>query len=423
MKSLFLVRSITVIGFIFEKKEPMLALSLQATNLQEVFENSHRVEIMSVTRTDTSCLALLNVWKTDKYASIEQEIVCFDGIEIVDILAGITEKETRWQCIYGLENKKFWIGSTYKDYTNPAKLFLFEKEKLIKSLFFDKGYSTEIINIEPSLDESLLIVGNWYELVKSGSHDDFWPQRWETKITKEGEDYIENERPSIYRNYLPDIISDPTSNTFYAIENYGVSKYTSDEKLLWNQGLGHVQQEGLMPINKMALFYRTQNGEIFSDGVWFSGMDHTIIDRSARNPFFGRVTAGGTILSFTHLLNDFPEIHKIHKIISGKDNNCLLIGETLHIGRGKSMFLLYIQYSNGAFAKQIKYLNFCTNDLQLSIGDFPWFEGHYLEVKQIYPNSSHLEDLKEIIIFGNVSHLKNRDKGMVWSVKMKRKLI
>lgn len=396
----------------------MLSLSLHTTTLLEEFENSHHVELVSITKTDTSCLALLNVWKTNKYSSVEQKVVCFDRIKIIAVLKGVTEKETRWQCIYGLENLKFWIGSTYRDYTSEAKLFLFEKEKLIKSLFFDKGYSTEIISIEPSIEETLSIVGNYYELIKSGSHDDFWPQRWDTKITKEGEYYIENERPSSYKIYFPEIIQDSGSNTFYTFEKFGISKYTDNQELLWNQGLGHVQEEALMPINQMAPFYKTQNKEIITDGVWFSGMDYTVIDRSVGDPLFGRVTAGGTIQSYSHLFNDFPEIHKIHKIISGKENDCLLIGQTLHVGKGSGLFLLLIQYSNGSFTKDIKYLNFSNNDLQLSLGDFPWFENRYLEIKQIYPNSSHLEDLKEIIIFGNVSHLKNRDNGMAWSLKM-----
>lgn len=394
----------------------MLTILLQTKDLKERFESAHCVQIVSVTSNSTINMALINVWITDEYKSIEQVVIYFNGTEIIDV-HDIAEKGVRWKCIYGLENSKYWLGSDYSSLNSGAILALFKDHFRLTSRSFDKGYGTEIIRMDTGNDDAIIIEGNWYKCERAGGHDDFWPQKWVIKISKDGYDFVEKDNPLFTESYFEDFITDSGSDTFYFIENYGVSKYTNDGKLLWNQGLGHIKKEYLMALNKMAPYNKTQNGITFADGVWFSGMDTTHSERSLGKPILGRVTAAGTILSFEEQLSNFPEIHKIHKIIPGQDSNCLLVCETLHVGKGSGLCLLSIHFSLTVCTMYIKYLNFSTNDLKLSVSDYSWFHERYVEIKEIYSQGSCFEDLKEIIIFGNVNHLRNRDNGMVWSIK------
>jgi hypothetical protein len=401
----------------------MLSILLNTIDLKKKFENPYAVQIVSVTSGEAIYIVLLNIWITDNYQSIEQVVVYFEGNKISAICKDIFEKGTLWKCVYGLENGKYLLGSSYSSINSGAKLGLFKEDQLLTSRIFDKGHCTEITKIESINGGAILINGNWYECVSAGSHDDFYPERWQTKILKDGLDFIEAENPVLKQSYFSESISDSNSGDFYVLESHGISKYSAEGERIWNQGLGHFGLEGLMPLNKIAPYYKTQNGITVTDGVWFFGIDYSYADRVLEGPMFGRVTAGGTILSFTQILNDFPEIYKIYAIISGKDSNCLLIGETLRIGEGTGLFLLHVHFSNGVFSTDIQYLNWITDDLQLSISDIPSFQERYLDIKGIYPQSSNLEDLNEIIIFGNVNYLRNRDNGMVWSIKMDSNLI
>ncbi|PJJ08635.1 hypothetical protein CLU83_1921 [Flavobacterium sp. 1] len=396
----------------------MLSTLLHTTDLKTEFENPHGVQIVSVTSCDAIYIALLNIWITENYQSIEQVVVYFEGVKIVAIYKDIFEKGTLWKCIYGLENGNYLLGSGYSSLNWGAKLALFKEDKLLTSRTFDKGYSTEITKIESANGDAILINGNWYQCVPAGGHDDFYPERWKTKITKEGQDFLDAENPALKQSYFSASILDSNFGNFYVLESHGISKYSVKGERIWNQGLGHFGLEGLMPLNKIAPYYKTQNGITVTDGVWFSGIDYTYADRAVEDPLFGRVTASGTILSFTQILYDFPEVYKIHAIVSGTDSNCLLIGETLRIGEGTGLFLLHVHFSSGIFSADIQYLNFNIDDLQLSISDIPSFQEYYLDIKGVYPQSFKLEDLNEIIIFGNVNHGHNRDNGMVWSVKI-----
>jgi hypothetical protein len=400
----------------FEKK--ILTILLHTTDLKTEFKNSYCVQIVSVTSSDTLYIALLNVWITDNYQSIQQTIVHFKESKIVALYNGIREKGIRWQCVYGLENGKYCLGSGHSSLNSGAKLGLFKEDQLLMSRTFDKGYSTEITKIESSNGGAIVINGNWYQCVPAGGHDDFWPERWQTKISKDGLDLIDAKNSMTNQSCFSASISDSNSENFYVLESHGISKYSVDGELIWNQGLGHFGMEGLMPLNKMVPYYKIQNGITFTDGVWFTGIDYTNADRAVEDPLFGRVTTDGTILSFTRILNDFPEIYKIHAIVPGMDSDCLLIGETLRIGEGTGLFLLHVHFSNGVCVKSVKYCNLNADDLQLSISENPSFQERYLDIKGVYPQSSNLEDLTEIIIFGNVNHLRNRDNGMVWSIKM-----
>ncbi|PKB17153.1 hypothetical protein [Flavobacterium sp. 5] len=396
----------------------MLSILLNTTDLKKEFESAHWVQIVAITPSDTIYIALLNVWITDNYQSIQQVIIYFEESRIIKLYKNIQEKEIRWKCIFSLENGQYWLGSGYSSFNSGAKLALFKEDQLLTSRIFNKGYSTEINKIENGNNGSILINGNWYQCVPAGGHDDFWPERWQTKISKEGLDFIEVENPVIKQSYFSSSVLDSNNENFYVLENHGISKYLNEGEIIWNQGLGHFGLEGLMPLNKIVPYYKVHNGITVHDGVWFSGIDYTNSDRSVEDPLFGRVTVCGTILSFNHILYDFPEIYKIHTIVSGIDSDCLLIGETLRIGEGTGLFLLHVHFSNGVFSTNIKYLNCNGDDLQLSVSDSPSFQERYLDIKGVYPQSSSLEDLNEIIIFGNVNYLRNRDNGMVWSVKI-----
>ena len=96
----------------------------------------------------------------------------------------------------------------------------------------------------------------------------------------------------------------------------------------------------------------------------------------------------------------------------------MLIGETLIKGEGNGLCLLYNHFSEGIWQQDIQYLNFGKTGLELMIQNTPEFHNRYLQIKEIYPQSERLEDLEEIIIFGNADHLRDRDNGYIWSVRI-----
>ena len=391
-------------------------ISIRSINLKEKFKDIHHVKIARISSFGNKYAALLNIWATEEYKSLSQQIIVFDQLQIINKYK--LPKDLIWECIYSLDDDSYLLGSNFSSSYSGAVLALLKDRTIQNSKKFDKGYSTKIHTIQRDKDANIIIKGNWYKCVPSGSHDDYYPEPWQSRITIESSELIDEDLDDSYQNLIKYSVSDSDLNpeNYYVLEDYGISKYTNDDKLIWNQGLGNLRLESLQPINKMVPFFKTQNGKIFQDGVWFAGADHTHSDRSLSEPFFGRITAGGTILSFKHLLFNFPEIYKIHTIIPGMDNNCLLIAETLIMGRGSGLCLLYNHFSEGILQQQIKYINFSNSDLKLTVQDKPEFHDRYLDIKKIVPQSKRLEDLKEIIIFGNASHLRNRDNGDVWSI-------
>lgn len=58
------------------------------------------------------------------------------------------------------------------------------------------------------------------------------------------------------------------------------------------------------------------------------------------------VTADGFVHIHNQVFKDKPKMHRIHRIIPGEHSNCLLIGETLHIGKGVVYFLCMYNVQN-----------------------------------------------------------------------------
>ena len=391
-------------------------LSITSINLKVKYKDIHHVEIKAISSFDDEYAALLNIWNTEEYKSLTQQIIVFNKLQIINKYK--LPKNLKWNCIYRLNHSSYLLGSKFSSFYSGSVLALFNDRKIENYKIFDKGYSTEIGIIQKDRENSILIKGNWYKCVPCGGHDDYVPELWQSRITLAGTDFIDEDLDQSYQSLIKTSVPDSDINpeNYYVLEDFGISKYSNDNKLSWNQGLGHIGHESLQPLNKIVPFFKTQNGQTIQDGVWFSGADHTHSDRSLSEPLFGRVTAGGTIQSFKHILYSFPEIYKIHTLISGMDNNCLLIAETLIMGQGNGLCLLYNHFTEGVWQQQIKYINFIETDLTLIIQDKPEFHNRYLDIKKICPQSERLEDLKEIIIFGNASHLRNRDNGNVWTI-------
>lgn len=395
-----------------------LDISIRSINLKEKFKDIHHVEIAGISFFKNEYSAILNIWHTEEYNSLSQQIVVINRLKIINKYK--LSKNLKWNCIYSLNDGSYLLGSKFLSLYSGAVLALFKDNAIVMSKLFDKGYATEIRTIQTNKDDSLLIKGNWYKCVPCGGHDDYFPELWQSKITIENSGLIDEDLEDLYQNLIKSSIPDSDLNpeNYYVLEDFGISKYDNNDELIWNQGLGHTGSESLQPLNKIVPFFKTQNGEIIQDGVWFSGADLTDSDRSLSEPLFGRITAGGTILSFKSILFNFPEIYKIHNIIPGIDNNCLLIGETLIMGQGNSLCLLYNHFSEGIWQQDIQYINFSKTGLKLVIENKPEFHNRYLHIKEICPQSERLEDLKEIIFFGNASHLRNRDNGNVWAIKI-----
>lgn len=394
-----------------------LDISIRSINLKEKFKDIHHVEIAGISSFNNE-YALLNIWYTEEYNSLSQQIIVFDKLQILNKYK--LSKNLKWNCIYKVNDGSYLLGSKFSSLYSGAALVLFKDDTIVMSKIFDKGYATQINSIQRDKDDTILIKGNWHKCVPCGGHDDYFPELWQSKIKIESSGFIEEDLDDSCQNSIKLFVSDSDLNpeNYYVLEDFGISKYNNDDVLIWNQGLGYFGSESLQPIHKIAPFFKTQNRETIQDGIWFSGADHTNSDRNLSEPLFGRLTAGGTILSFKKILLKFPEIYKIHTIIPGIDNNCLLIGETLIMGQGNGLFLLYNHFSEGIFQQDIQYINFSKTGLKLTIQDTPEFHNRYLNIKEICPQSERLEDLKEIIIFGNASHLRNRDNGDVWSIKI-----
>ena len=95
-----------------------------------------------------------------------------------------------------------------------------------------------------------------------------------------------------------------------------------------------------------------------------------------------------------------------------------MIGETLIVWQGTGLFILYNQFSEGIWQQNMQYINFSETGLDLKVQDSPEFHNRYLQIKDIFPQSERLEDLEEVIIFGNADHLRDRNNGNIWSVKI-----
>jgi hypothetical protein len=390
-------------------------ISIRSINLKEKFKDIHHAEIAGVSASAIDYFVLVNIWETEEYKSLSQQIIVVNKLKI--ITAYKFSKNLKWNCIYNLNDGFYLLGSKFSELYSGAVLALFKENTIITSKLFDKGYGTEINTIQKNKG-SFIISGNWYERVPCGSHDDYVPVHWQSKIKIEtsafNDEDIDQSSPITIKSHIPD--SD--SENYFVLEDYGISKYNQEALLIWNQGLGHMGSESLQPIHKMAPFFKTQNGKTIQDGVWFSGLDLSDTVSGLSKPLFGRVTTGGTILSFRNLLTDFTEVHRIHSLIPGQDNNCLLIGETLIVGQGMGLFILCNQFSEGIWQQKIQYINFSENGLELKVQDYPEFHNRYLQIKMVCPQSERLEDLEEIIIFGNADHHRNRNNGYIWSVKI-----
>lgn len=386
-----------------------LEISIRSLDLKEKFKDIHHVEIAEVNAFATNYSLLLNIWKTEEYKSLNQQVIVLNKLEIIAKYK--FSKNLKWNCIHNLNNGFYLLGSKFSSLYSGAVLALFKENTIIASQLFAKGYATEIHTIQKDKEDSFLISGSWYQCLPCGSHDDYVPVQWQSQITIESSGFKDRDQASLktIKSHIPD--SDTESKNYYILEDYGISKYNKDDELIWNQGLGNVGHESLKPIHKIVPFFKTHNGKTVQDGVWFSGADFS-------EPLFGRVTGGGTILSFKNILIDFQEIYKIHTLIPGQDNNCLLIGETLIAGKGMGLFILYNHFTEGIWQQNIQYINFSENGLKFKIQDSPEFHNRYLQIKAICPQSERLEDLEEIIIFGNADHLRDRNNGFIWSVRI-----
>lgn len=398
----------------------METTNFHITNLKEEFGDPHHVEIVSVSYAEDRHMVLLNIWITNEYRSIEQVVAFVNNTHVVARYRLDENSDLRWQCVYTLNHRSYYLGSAYSSLYKGAKLALLDRGLLKKAQLFDKGYGTTINRIEASFNKTLLISGDWYKCERAGGHDDYWPVSWCLVV---GEDTFEPIVNALTRPLPPKGTFVAQREDYYCLEDYGVSKYVDIEgrRLLWNQGLGSIGKEELMPIQQIAPFYtKHKDKPLKADGVWFAGTDYTHEDRPYARPFLGRVTSKGTILSFAPELEDYPAIRKIHALVAGADSDCLLIGETLEIGKGTGFFFLYLNFSGISWVKNIQYLNFQHSHLLTFMGDLPMFDDCYFETKEIHIQGEHLAELAQIQIFGNLSHGRNRDNGILYSIDIKK---
>jgi hypothetical protein len=397
-----------------------LEIALDTLTLKNHFAGSHHVAVTQVIPEGNSYFVLVNIWETESYNSQKQLILVFKKLNIVKEykLPG----HVLWNCMQIAEDGSFLLGSKYSDNYSGAVLAFFKNDKVTVSQTIDKGYATEITRIEKeNNDDCYAIQGLWYQRYAAGSHDDFYPERWSEKVVLTHSDFVLQGALSVDFRKGNSKILEPGSGPqpYYVIEDYGVSKYSADNVLMWNQAPGNLNLEHLKPVDLIAPYYRVQGGDSIFDGVWFSGSD-TTLGVSFPPPFLGFVSKSGTIILLHDALENYPEIRKIHAIVSGKKSNCLVVAETLRIGEGSGLCLIYFQLTQGFIRKTIKYINSCEKGVNLVIEDDPKFFDQYLYALSVYPQTDILEDLDEIIIFGEMNHFHNRNNGHVWSVKINK---
>jgi hypothetical protein len=392
---------------------------METTILHSYFPSTYQVSIRSFNNCGSRYAAILDVWQTEEYRSITQYLVFIKGIEVVGRY--LLPTEVKWNCMHELEEDRFLLGSHAKK-EQEAFLAVFDKGKVTFVREFYKGFSTNILKFDSTIDGYILITGEFYEVVQAGSHDDYWPQPWTQKISTDFED-ASGEDVTWQNRIVVDYHSDPNSKTgdyFYA-DKHLVKKYNSNDKLIWEQDVSNIGEEKLFLITYIATYYKLHGEDLKTDGIWAAGRRmYAEGERGTgfSTPILFRLTSGGTIVNYTSIFKPYPDLQKVSCVVSDTNNNCFILGETLVTGKGNGLFLMHFDLSQSK-VRSVKYFNYVPQTFDLAINDHFVFCEIYHDIKYISPVFDEDKGDHSFILFANVSDYikKMRDVGMAYKIR------
>ena len=380
-------------------------LSIRELDLIRHFPSAKTAKIQSVSKWEGGFLALLHVWETEHYKSVKQRLVYVEDMKIHK--QHWLDRIAKWSCVHYLSEGNYLMGGYTSD-SAPAFLAFFHDGKIEKALFYDKGFSTRIDAIAPTVDGNLLLKGSYWVRYNAGSHDDFYAEPWTQKITKTGEN-TEGVSLQLSTTYFEE-----GSGDYYHYHGYEVFKHDQSGKLRWDQDTSITGMEKSSYLRTIAPYLVMKEGATVQDGVWVGGKRTTEDYGTGRSlPTLFRVTSGGTRLDCSHFFEPYPECTAVLAILPDP-NRCYILGETLIRGEGNGLFLLTLAETPFMQVEEITYINFQEDSHSPVAEARPSFGDKYLWVENVFTNEN------GFTIFLNSSQGKDRDMGKVWEIIIER---
>lgn len=384
---------------------------VQELDFKNHFPSANTVKVQSTSKWKNGFLVLLDIWETEHYSSQWQMLVKVVGLKITEKFT--LDAQIKWKCVHGMEDGKYFLGSHYSD-SRPAILSLFKKGKLLNSWEFDRGFSTEISSIAPTLDGNILVRGVYYVGQAVGGHDEYYPEPWQEKLSKEGAE-IEGDAIALSDVFVEESALGDETNAggYFLLDRHLIKKYDKSGKQLWVHDTAITGFEKSFFLKTMAPYFRVRGeSETITDGVWLAGRRTTEAHGNGHSlPTLFRATSGGTLLNFSQIFEAFPSLESVLSILPGADRSCYVLASTLSRGKGSGLCLIHI----GVYDFQvlgIKYINFQSNRVAPYIESEPAFFGKYLHLKQVHTTN----EGDGFIIFFNAWEAGRSDTGKIWRI-------
>lgn len=380
--------------------------------LKSLFPDAYKVSIESVCRWGDGFGVLVTIWETNEYRARWSMLLQMIDLEITQKF--FFDKEVKWRCVLGLENGKYLLGSYHRG-SEPALVALFQGEEKLKTISIDKGYATGVLSIDRSVDDNILIEGEYYRIEPAGSHDEYYSHGWRQEITEalEGAEGLAiPQRRICYEEGL----GKDVSRSYFVYDRYLIGKYSADGEHLWEQDTALTGQERASMLLAMAPYY-SMNGETLSaDGIWAGGKRAYADHEKGTGLYFPtlfRLSAGGTLLNFSQHLEAILHLQSVLSIISGNDRSCHIIGETLIVGEGNGLCIVHVALVPHVVIKSVRYVNLKGDGLPPAIEEAPSFCGEFISIINVCQDAKE----KEFTVFLNTREI-NHSYGKIWSLSV-----
>lgn len=384
---------------------------MKEIELKSWFPEAYRVSIESVCRWGDGYGVLLTIWETDEYRARWNMLIQITDGEIIKKYQ--FDKAIKWRSVYGLGKGKYLLGS-YHGESKPAVVSLFQGEELLKTRYFDKGYATEIRSFQPTVDDNILVEGAYCTIEPAGGHDEYYVHGWTHKIT---EDLVDAEGSTFTQHQLcyegGQHKDGNGAGDYYAFDRYMIGKYNAAGKLLWQQDTAITGQERSSKLLSLAPYYLMKGGTLSTDGVLAGGKRgyaHHERGTGMYYPTFFRLSAGGTLLNLSKHLEAIPHLQSVLSIMSIKDGDYYVLGETLIVGEGNGLCLLQVELRPQFSIRSLRYININESGLLPTIEETPSFCGAFISVMAVHQNTKE----GKFMVFVNTRE-GSHGYGKVWS--------
>lgn len=378
--------------------------------LKSLYPDAYRVSIESVCRWGDGFGVLVTIWETDEYRARWNVLLQMVDLEIRQKF--FFDKEVKWRCVLGLENGKYLLGSYHKG-SEPALVSLFQGEEKLKTISIDKGYATGVLSIDRSVEDNILIEGEYYTIEPAGGHDEYYPHGWRQEITEALEDaegLTIPQRQICYEGGL----DKKSSKHFFAYDRCLIGKYNANGELLWEQDTATTGQEKSSKLLGLAPYYLMKNDTLSTDGIWAGGKRAYADHEKGTGLYFPtlfRLSAGGTLLNFSKHLEAIPHLQSVLSIKSGKNRSCHILGETLIVGEGNGLCLVHVALVPHVVIKSVRYVNLRKDGLPPAVEADPSFCDEFISIIDVCLDAKE----KKFTVFLNTrENYQSYDK--IWSL-------